>query len=145
MDEKFIAAMVALLAAVFAAIANLYWNFHSARASRRLSFLNKQLEYCFEVSEIAGKLATTSDETEWDAAQERFFELFWGPLAIVEDDDVARAMMKFSFTLGEVDAKSLPAQTLHGPSLDLGAQIRKLLLKSWNISDLALVLEDRHR
>ena len=135
----------AIIVALVSAAVALYWNFHSAKAARKLPFLTKQLEYCFEASELAGKLASTSDWSEWCAAQNRLFELFWGPLAIVEDDDVARSMMGLGLALEGVSPGSLPAHNIQGPALDLSAQIRKLLLSSWKIDDLNLVLEDHKK
>ena len=41
---------------------------------------------------MAARLAVCEDEVIWKPARKRFFELFFGPLAIEEDDDVARAM-----------------------------------------------------
>jgi len=141
MDEKLVAALIAFLGVIIAALVSLYWNFRSAKASRKLPFLNRQLEYCFEASEMAARLATADDPEIWKAAHNRFFELLWGPLAIVEDDDVAGAMMNFALALDQAGSVPLPAVRLQIPSLDLSAAIRKLLLRSWSISDLQLVLD----
>lgn len=136
-------AYAAILAALIAALANLYWNFRSAKSARTLPFLTKQLDYCFEAAEIAGTLSSTADAAAWKAARVRFFELYWGPLAIVEDEDVAGAMVSFKQALDGVGVGSLPATSLSAPSLQLGSQIRKLVLRSWRINDLNLVLDDR--
>ena len=133
-------ATVAVVGVILAALANLYWNFRNAKASRKLPFLNKQLDYCFEASEAAATLATTEDRDEWGRMSSRFLGLFFGPLAIVEDDDVARAMMKFALALDGVDNAGLPAHSLKGPSLELSGEIRKLLVNSWDIKDLNSVL-----
>jgi len=140
MDEKLIAALIAFVAAVIATSTGLYWNFRNAKAARKLPFLTKQLEYCFEASELAARLAVCEVEAEWKVAKSRFFELFFGPLAIVEDDDVARAMMRFGLALGANEGAFPPNAKLNGPALDLSAQIRKLLLRSWEIRDLDKVL-----
>ena len=141
MDKTLVAAVIALLGGIIAALVGLYWNFRSAKAARRLPFLNRQLEYCFEASELASRLATADDPQIWKAAHNRFFELLWGPLAIVEDDDVAGAMMRFALALDQAGDVPLPAVRLQVPSLDLSAAIRKLLLRSWSIGDLQPVLD----
>lgn len=141
--KEYYAAIGAILAAVVVAIANLYWNFRNAKAARTLPFLSKQLDYCFEAAELAGKLSSTADAADWQAARTRFFELYWGPLAIVEDEDVARAMVSLKQALDALKTSALPASSLAAPSLELGSQIRKLVLRSWQIGDLNLILEDR--
>jgi hypothetical protein len=143
MDEKLIAALIALVGAVLAALLSLYWNFRSAKSTRKLPFLNRQLEYCFEASEIAAQLVVETDTEKFETAERRFMQLFWGPLAIVEDDNVARAMMRFALALDNGSKQSAPRQSLTGPSLDLAAEIRKLLIKSWKVQDLTAVLEER--
>ena len=69
-----------------------------------------------------------------------FWVFFFGPLAIVEDDNVARAMMKFALALDSGSNSCLPAHSLKSPSLELSSEIRKLLVNSWNIKDLNSVL-----
>ena len=140
MDEKLVAALIAFIAAIIATSTGLYWNFRNAKAARKLPFLTKQLEYCFEASEMTARLAVCEDEVIWKAARKRFFELFFGPLAIVEDDDVARAMMRFAIALDNGSESFPPSSKLNGPALDLSAQIRKLLLQSWEIRELERVL-----
>jgi hypothetical protein len=137
---KDIAPYAAVVAASITAGFGLYWNFRSAKSARKLPFLTKQLEYCFEASELAAKLARSDDEAEWLVAQKRFFQLFFGPLAIVEDDDVARSMMRFALALESEGGGFPPNHRLNGPSLDLSGEIRKLLLRSWQIKDLNKVL-----
>jgi hypothetical protein len=80
----------------------------------------------------------------WRQAERRFWQLFFGPLVIVEDDNVARAMMLFGAEMSEVgEEPDLPVHRLQGPSLSLSGELRKLLIKSWKIEDLKLVLESR--
>jgi hypothetical protein len=142
MDPRLLAALIAFFGVIAATLVNLYWNFRSAKSTRKLPFLQKQLELCFEASAIASKLATTEDRAEWNSAHSRFLELFFGPLVIVEDDEVASAMVTFRNALVAGKKKaSLPREDLQFPSLDLSAALRKLLLSSWKIQDLNEVLE----
>jgi hypothetical protein len=141
-DEKTLAALIALVGVLSAAVLSLYWNFRSAKSGRQLPFLNKQLEYCFEAVELAGKLAALEDKVQWELAKSRFFQLFWGPLAVVENDDVATAMALLALKIDGAGS-SLPAHSLQAPALGLAHEVRKLLIKSWKIKDLNLVLEPR--
>lgn len=80
MDDKLVAAVIAVVGVILAALANLYCNFRNAKASRKLPFLNRQLDYCFEASEAAAKLATTEDRDEWGTMHSRFLGLFFGSI-----------------------------------------------------------------
>ncbi|MEY2926903.1 MAG: hypothetical protein RL367_1380 [Pseudomonadota bacterium] len=130
-----IIAGMALAGAVVAAAFGLYWNFRSAREARKLPFLQRQLDLCFEASNLVSILATSSDPAVWQAARARFWELYYGVLAVVEDPAIENVMArcgKFIAPFGP--PPELPVAALCEPSLALSHAIRDLLFKAWKIN-----------
>jgi len=100
-----------VFAAVIGAGWTLYtWNEVAVRESQK-PFLEKQLQFYVEASKVAAKLTVlplraptdVAPEETWDWAKQRFWELHWGELVVVEDKDVAGAMARFGGQVREVD------------------------------------------
>ena len=84
------------------------------------------------VSRIATRAAETIDPKD----VERFFQLYWGELAMVEDVDVERAMVRFRkslLTLQQKGANDECAKKRTEISLMLAHCIRASLGKSWGV------------
>src|SRR5262245_46171795 len=77
-------------------------------ASRKVEatkpFLERQLKLYTEASQVAAAIATTGDNSERSKAAKRFWELYWGELALVENQDVEAAMV----ALGDGLSRNLP-------------------------------------
>jgi hypothetical protein len=141
--QELIAPAAAFFGVVLTAGFGLYWNFRSAKAARKQPFLLRQLDLCHDASLTAARLATLQDRAAWNEARQRFWELYFGPLSIVEDAHVKAAMETFGAELeGLGDAPVLPAGSLQDPSYQLARKIRVLILRSWSIQSLAEVLRD---
>jgi hypothetical protein len=95
-------------------------------------FLDRQLELYTEASQVTAKIATSEDLGEVATAKKRFWELYWGELALVEDNDVATAMVNFSKAMAPPDNKTVDPVALRQASLSLAGTIRDSLAKSWN-------------
>jgi hypothetical protein len=133
-----------IIAAFVAAIVGLYWNFKSAKSARKLPFLQKQLELCFDASQAVAVLATTTEPDAWIAARSDFWRLYHGPLAIVQDSDVQICMANCGKLIGVAGpAPELPRSELADPALDLSKKIRALLVKTWKVPDLESALKDK--
>jgi hypothetical protein len=109
-----------------------YFNDRTAERERRLfeankPFLDRQLELYFEAVRTARTIATSGDPAAVAAATTRFWELYWGDLALVEDEDVEGAMVCFCEAL----ENSAPAAELKHCSLALAHVCRESLAKSW--------------
>lgn len=135
--------LVPFLGVVSAALLGLYLNFRNARDSRNRPFLEKQLELCLEACEAASKLATTKSGTIFNSTHTRFLELYWGPLSIVEDKLVAKAMIDFRKKLDALVKRNapLPLTALETESYNLAKAARNLILRSWQIRRLKKDLE----
>jgi hypothetical protein len=66
---------------------------------RQRPFLERQLQHYFEASAAASKAAILPDGADRSAAVQKFWQLYWGPLAVVEDSEVERAMFNFGTAL----------------------------------------------
>lgn len=125
------------------------WQFHVdsrmraqiARLEARKPFLEQQMKLCFDASEAASTLATTTDVGDWDKAKSRFWLLYWGPLSIVERPlaqstigPVEAGMKVFGDQLKPLQANpSLPVSVLERPSINIAHACRDLILDSWEI------------
>jgi hypothetical protein len=90
-------------------------------------YLDKQLTLYTEATKVTATIATSPDPLEVKRATKRFRELYWGELALVERDSVAKAMVAFRVAL---DAGSM--QALLAPlALDLAHACRDELALSW--------------
>jgi hypothetical protein len=104
--------------------------------SNKEPFLKEQLRLCFRASELAATLATESDCKKWEEARKEFWQLYWGPLSIVEAPAVESAMVDLGQLIptGPVDAPKLPMTSSLGvPSYKLAHAVRDLVLASWNV------------
>lgn len=90
--------------------------------------LAQAIKLCTDASEVTARLASTSDRVAWRAAHERFWELYNGPLYIIETKEKERspdgnspleaAMVRFGRQLKEAgDKPALPLTTLAQGSL----------------------------
>lgn len=103
-------------------------------ATRKLEatrpFLERQLKLYPEASQVAAVLATSTDAAERSVASKRFWQLYWGELALVENQEVEAAMVAFGKGLkGEA-----PLSELQDLSLQLAHACRRSLDRSWGIN-----------
>jgi hypothetical protein len=93
-------------------------------------FRAQQMSFYFQSCDAAGVLSNyAKDSPEWAAAEKRFWVLYWGPMAVVEDLDVSRAMIEF----GEELAQDSPGEVLREKSLALALACRSSVSTSWQL------------
>lgn len=92
-------------------------------------FLERQLALYTEVTQLASTIATTSDTKKKDKALDRFWSLYWGELALVEDAFVEGAMVK----LGDALRNKASDDELKQLALDLAHACRNSLARSWGV------------
>jgi len=101
----------------------------NARVEATRPFLERQLTLYTEASQVAAVLATSDDASERAKAEERFWQLYWGELALVEDPRVEAAMVRFGQAL-KTGGDKAPLQAL---SLALARACRDSLADSWGV------------
>ncbi len=94
----------------------------SRRIEATRPFLEMQLRLYTEAAQVTSRIATSGDQ----ATIGRFWELYTGELALVENREVAQAMIAFGDAL-----KSRRQAELRGLALRLAHQMRESLAKSW--------------
>lgn len=101
----------------------------SRRIEATKPFLERQLKLYTEASQVAALIATSSDERQIQQALGRFWQLYWGELALVENTEVEAAMVAMGNAIHE---KANP-QVLKQASLKLAHACRQSLDRSWGI------------
>ena len=96
----------------------------------RKPFLERQLKLYTEATQAAATLATSRNPLEVAAASDRFWSLYWGELALVEDREVETAMVN----LGAEIKKGRTGEELEQRSLKLAHACRNSLAKSWGVA-----------
>ena len=92
-------------------------------------FLDRQLKLYTDATQAASTMATSKSLEEVDAAKNRFFQLFWGELVMVEDRRVESAMVDFRDAI-HTGKKGLQ---LEQSSLRLARACRDSLAESWGV------------
>ena len=84
----------------------------------------------FEASEAAATIATSKDSTVRQKAEAKFWILFWGPLVMVEREEVSGAMKNFGYCLDGTEKCS--TDEMKQRSLKLSSALETSLLRTWN-------------
>ena len=92
-------------------------------------FLERQLKLYTEATQAVATIATSDDATEKESALKRFWALFWGELALVEDSNVEAAMVQ----LGKGLESNSSREELQQLSLQLAHACRDSLAVSWGV------------
>ncbi len=95
----------------------------SRRIEATRPFLELQLKLYTEASLVTAKIATASSEPK---DVDRFWQLYTGELALVEDPEVARAMVAYGDAL-----KANKQASLSGLAITLAHKMRESLARSW--------------
>jgi hypothetical protein len=94
-------------------VATLQLQIATTKLSAKQAFNSRHLELCAQASGDAGILATSKDESKKRLAKDDFWQLYWGPLGIVEESDVATAMVSFGHCLEGNCAQSIEFLSLN--------------------------------
>ncbi len=100
-----------------------------AQFESRRPFLTRQLELYGEAAGIAARLATSTDAAARAGYEERFWQLYWGELALVEDAQVEAAMVE----LGAALKTGAAPERLQPLSLGLAHAVRRSLDRAWGV------------
>jgi hypothetical protein len=110
------------------------WAIIQYRATKEREFRRplweKQVQLYFEACDAAATIATTKDEGVRLKAEENFWRLYWGGLAVVEDlENVETAMVDF----GNEIKKQKELTSLQSKSIQLAHSCRESLSTTWKI------------
>jgi hypothetical protein len=100
----------------------------TAALAAKQPFLLKRLELYSEATSYAAAIAAGKDEKDIAAAKERFWDLYWGPMAVVEDRKVEAAMKAFGDALANPNTDVLKALAIL-----LAHTCRDSLAESWQV------------
>jgi hypothetical protein len=98
-------------------------------------FLEKQLALYFEAAQVTGRLATRKPgDKVWEDNEDRFWQLYWSELSMVETRAVEAAMVKVGATL--LDYKKSPEneetkRAFAGAIYELAHAIRDGIESAW--------------
>jgi hypothetical protein len=95
---------------------------------RQKPFVETQMKYYFEAAETATQIPRMSDEGTRQKLIARFWQLYWGPLAVVEDEEVEAAMVAYGRQLKQDPPNAAALETL---SLGLARACRASLKRLW--------------
>lgn len=128
LSENTIKYAMAFIAAVGLIVSIFQFSATQKQANKR-PFLEKQFDLCFEASNVAATLSTTSDERKFAIALGDFWRLYWGGLAIVEDSKVEKAMVEFGTANSPIENNPV----LLNLPLKISKSCRNLILDQWDV------------
>lgn len=91
-------------------------------------FLEKQLQLYSELVSVASKICTHKNEDSRQPSIERFWELYWGEIGLIDNSDVQQALESFGQA---VAYKTNDFSSLRQRCVELTVACRKSLAKSW--------------
>lgn len=95
---------------------------------RQKPFVELQMKYYFEAAETAPQIPRTIESMAREKLTKRFWQLYWGSLAVVEDEEVERAMVAYATQLKNVTWDAANLETL---SLGVAHACRSSLKRLW--------------
>ncbi|HEX5171977.1 MAG TPA: hypothetical protein VFW11_22515 [Cyclobacteriaceae bacterium] len=112
------------------------YNMTLAQAQREAKkpFYERQFSLYLEAADVTSRIANPINEDDRGKAVARFWQLYWGQLAVVESAEVATAMVHFKEVL-ENDALTGDARRteLSLKAYELAHQCRDSFIDSWKV------------
>ena len=101
----------------------------------KVIFLKKQFELYFEAVSVVSRLANSNHYENRKDDLQRFWQLYWGDLGMVEDPKVEQAMVEVGKILTTKDEYTLADKMsrLKDASLELSHCVSKSLEASWGV------------
>ena len=126
---KATATIIALLGAIIG-----IWKYSdTVEKEFRKPFWEQQVALYFDATSAASTLASSLDSTALFKAKEKFYELYYGPLAVVEDTEVEAAMVRFDRCLQALETGSCTRTELKNLSLALAHSCRESIGRAWEL------------
>jgi hypothetical protein len=101
----------------------------TAKLTAKQPFLMKRLELYTDAASCAAAIATSADKLEIEMQTRKFWDMYWGPMAIVEDEKVEKSMVAF----GKALQQSVSPDILKIAAIQLAHSCRDSLAQSWEV------------
>ena len=102
--------LVIKVVSLVAVVAGLGWGavqyFDSKRQGYYMQLWNKKLDYYIQVSTAVARISTSDSAAEVEKDIESFWSLYYGPMALLEDNNVKDSMKKIGGFVTEFEGKS---------------------------------------
>ena len=121
--------IVAGLAVGVGAGLGIWQYFDTAEKEFRKPYWEQQIELYVQATTAAATLASSSDPVALELAEAKFWQLYYGPLALVEDAGVEAAMVRFGQSL----RSDREQEDLRDLSLALAHACRESLGDAWSV------------
>lgn len=124
-NRKFILEVVKVVLLIIAGGSALWRYYETTGNEFQKPLWIRETELLFETSEVVATLASSTDPKELEKATARFWILYYGPLCIVENKELAEAMKEFGRKLAKTNHRLPDDQTtLKGLSLVIAGACR---------------------
>lgn len=121
------------LAGVFVGFLIGFYQYKDAKEKEFYShFWNLRLDTYAEVSEAAANIATASTMEDAKDSRRKFWEYFYGPMSLVEDNSVKKAMETFGRELKKIESTNGKPSDLEQASYRLSLALRNSLRNTWS-------------
>jgi hypothetical protein len=100
----------------------------------RRAYNERKLALCVDASDTAASLASTKPESAtWARSKERFDTLYWGSLAMFEDQTVEDSMVSFRRMLSTIGSGEAGTLQLQRAALTVSRACRSLVSETWKL------------
>ena len=120
------------------------WRYYDTTAREfQKPLWDRQVKLYFEATRVAASLTTTEPGDEWDKLSNKFWQLYRGPMCLIEDQGVEAAMVNFGKALVDIQniMESLKGTKISDlPSANNQNSIRIIAEKRKELQSLSLRL-----
>ena len=124
---------------IVAALFSYHQYLDTAMREARKPFLEKRLQLCLEAADSAATIATSPKPDDVATAVVTLDRLYWGSMAIVDNQPIASAMKNFHDAIktrvpeGDSMGTKRSRETLTPLSEKIAHECRDLMIESWNV------------
>lgn len=137
-------AWIGVLVTVGTLVGGLWQYQHTREQTFRQRFWEARYALYHEATEVAAHIAVADDLLSVEPQRQRFWQLYWGPLSMLEDPAVYDAMVAFGGKLSELEGRGRTDGELRQLSYALARACRTSLRATWEPVPLdELVAEKR--
>lgn len=116
------------IVALLGSAAAIYAYFDKKETEFRRPFWDEQVKLYFRATETVANIANLPEGRVRDAAVQEFWQLYYGPMRVVEDSTTSRAMEAFGACLRD----NCNQTTLKNLSLDLADACKESIGETWS-------------